>query len=218
MKEVRMDVGDKISIKFQLSDGTISSISYTSRVEEVLAKDEYIISSPTGTDMSKWVGKNIQIVLPKPGTAYTCMANILEQKAERNVYSFVIRQVSEFVKEQRREYYRLKASLRIKVNTVETRTIDISGNGVAFKFSMELKKGEEIKGTIYLDKIPIEYRAIIVRCNSVPPQQGEPGYYRVSAKFIDMETKEQDAILKYIHERQLEQIRHERGFFGFIFK
>ncbi|MDR3562887.1 MAG: PilZ domain-containing protein [Negativicutes bacterium] len=111
-------------------------------------------------------------------------------------------------KTQMRSYVRLNINLGVKVEfgeriLINTLTRDISGGGIQFVLATPLSLGAKTKIVLPLnDKMMVEAKGEVVR---VTAQPGENGKYGIGVKFVAIDERSRDGIIKYIFRKQVER-------------
>lgn len=202
MKFSDLSIGERLSIKVMLSDETFSSVTYTSIIEDFPEPNHMCFSSPTATDMQRWIGRKLQIVVARDNAAYTCVVEVLDQKKENRVYLLFVKALSDFKKVQRREFYRFKIELNVKIADIGlVSTVDISGNGLALKTKDPLEDNVTITGMLDLYKEHIKFEGTVINSELVT-HPDEPNYHIVRLKYTDIDPRDQERIVKFINDQQ----------------
>lgn len=201
MKFKDLLIGERITIKIMLSDGTYSSSTYTSRIEDLQEPNQICFVSPTASDMKRWIGKKMQVIIAKDNAAYTCDVNVFEQKKENQIYLMWANILTDFSKVQRRKYYRQKIELNVKINEDMVKTIDISGNGLSLRMKEPMHINSEMEGILHLESVKIKYKASVIASELVK-HPDEKDYYHVRVTYTDIDPRDQERIIKFINYQQ----------------
>ena len=112
---------------------------------------------------------------------------------------------------QRRQFVRLEVAVPLEFwlpsgVARETLTHDISGSGLSMMTLFSLDAGTSIKLKISLPDKKIDTNAKVIRCKTLKEDTTKGGRprYEVALIFVNLDTNKQDAIMRYIFERQRE--------------
>lgn len=197
--------GDKLELRPQLSDGSFSSFIFFSQIQDLLSENEFLIFPLNKDDLDTWLGRIFQITVVQTNKIYISTAKV-ENTVCKKAQSFLQLLILEnFECIQRREYYRLKTGLETEIAEYgKFRTVNISGNGMAFVSDKKIEESETIKGTVDLRGDIVEVSGTVVRCLG---NWGDKNL--VCVKFKDVEKEVQEKIVKFIYKEQ--RIMMEKG-------
>lgn len=112
---------------------------------------------------------------------------------------------------QRRQFVRLEASVPLEFwlpsgVARETLTHDISGSGLSMITLFALDTGMSVRLKISFPDKKIDTNAKVIRCKPLKEDTTKGGRprYEVALTFVNLDTNKQDAIMRYIFERQRE--------------
>ncbi len=198
MEPIQLMLGEVLDIRFLVSDEVYSAVSYTSSVEMIVEKDEYLISSPLDNDVDNFVGRKIKITVPRSNAAFWAEAEIIKKTNIGFTPLLHIKIISGFTKIQRREYYRLKIELDVNIEGLgNTKTVDISGNGLAILSEINFDTKEQIKGSLNIAGKEIPICGTIVRCQSASDK-----YNLVCVHLDDIDKQSQNEIIEFINKNK----------------
>ncbi len=106
---------------------------------------------------------------------------------------------------QRRSFVRVEVSLPIVINevntenTIESKTIDVSGGGIRFYHPKPLAPGTLLVLSIDYNKLVFTCRAEVIR-----DVLEQPGKHQISVRFLELENKQKDNITSWVFRKQLE--------------
>ncbi|KNF08252.1 type IV pilus assembly protein PilZ [Gottschalkia purinilytica] len=184
---------------------------YTSRIEKFDNGDIRIL---TPISKSKLVGfregAEIKLVVFDKDKMYK-LNGIVQRNIEDNTLHYTdIKPVSEINKIERRNYFRVSMSKKIKVishsigrKTFYADTIDISGGGMQFITDKVLNDDDELLIELNIDDEIILLNGKVI--NIITSQYTQKLRYCV--KFVDMDFRTQDKIIKYLFKVQRERLR-----------
>lgn len=199
----QISVGEKMELRPQLSDGSYSSSSYLSQIQNILSENEFQILSLTDNNPDSWVGRVLLITIVQDDVAYAGTAKIEKIVNDGNLAFFNLVLVEKIKQAQRRDYYRLKIKLEIEIGEYgKFRTYDISGNGLAFLSDKKIEKGQVLAITLHLKDDIYDICGIVVRCSNVSEKK-----FLVSIHFKDIGERLQDEIASFLHKQQLVMLR-----------
>ena len=205
MNKESLILGENVELKLQLTGGSYSSYTYTSKVQDIINSNEFLISPPT-TEYEKWLMRDVSIAFMRESGLYSAPAKITNVVKDNEIFLLHIIVLDKFARFQRRKFYRLKIDLDIIINdTIKAKTIDISGNGMLIESKNEFKVDDKIEGNIDLESNIIPFKAIVVRCDDSKHKD----FCEISLSFVDLKKKTQDIIVKFIHSKQIELLKKQ---------
>ncbi|HWR57096.1 MAG TPA: hypothetical protein VN462_11330, partial [Negativicutes bacterium] len=111
----QISIGDKIELRLQLSDGSYSANVFPSQVQDVFSKSEFLILSPSGSDLDKWIGRIVQLTVIRKGDLYISTAKITSKTSENSLSFLRLVLSGNFRRTQRRTFYRLEINLETDI-------------------------------------------------------------------------------------------------------
>lgn len=111
--------------------------------------------------------------------------------------------------QQRRNFVRFETALSVFYAPFqgvkrEGTTLDISGNGLSMVNELELKSGTILPIALKLLDKEIKCKAKVIRSKPYSKSIVGQQRYETAVSFVDIETKDQDSIVKYIFDKQRE--------------
>ena len=82
--------------------------------------------------------------------------------------------------------------------------VDLSANGIRFKTSLPVDTGDCLEMVLVLH--PDESR-LLVLAEVKRVEQMAPGKWLVSAEFVQLHEEDQEALIKHVHKKQIEELR-----------
>ncbi len=185
---------------------------YLSRIEE-LTENSIVVDMPmTSQRVPVVLGKGERVFAQTLGSEsrYKFSAVIKSNGRLENgipVWNLSFPEKAEYC--QNREFFRVRITHRIKVklvdeeghigNPLETRTVDLSGNGVGFVMNEPVKEGT--MAGLELCEIPevgtLEVMSRLVRCTRITRADGIVNYY-VGAHFEQLSPADMNKIVRYL--------------------
>ena len=143
---------------------------------------------------------------------------VLEQREKTdNLHILVMKPTTLFKKYQRRQYYRLNCTLNLiyqDSNTKETGegiVLDISGGGMRFSSSKELKD-ETIHCHLCLrlkeETVDIDLKGKVIQSKLIEPERIA---FQNRMEFTDLSLEKQETIIKFIFEEERRRRKKEKG-------
>ncbi|RPF55754.1 flagellar brake protein [Aquisalibacillus elongatus] len=214
-------IGQRLSIE-TFKDGEVDE-QFQCRIVEVSQKTIYIdypVNERTGRSSLFLDGSEFKVsYVHEDGNVYTFSSEVMERKKIKiPVLAIHKPNPKDIRKIQRREYVRVDVSLDVAIhpyteelNPLMTRTIDISGGGVAVVGDggqLNYQPGDQMKITLVLPFSSTHYNYLltdveVVRC--IMGSGNEPS--KITYKFVNITDQNREKIIKYCFEKQLENRR-----------
>lgn len=226
--------GDKIDLKDILSkeqlNGGLTPATYASQVFEIRNDDILRVSMPIehGRIIPLSKGKKFDAFFYTAKGLYQCRVIIIDRFKINNIYMMDIELLTEPVKYQRRQYYRLELNIPVRyMQVTETEsnmmaneeelperlgnlseyysgdTIDISGGGLRFTGDGFVEKGNKLAVVFDIDyEGNIEryvLAADVVMSFAVPQQHG---MYEHRVEFRNISKEHREMLIKYIFQEE----------------
>jgi c-di-GMP-binding flagellar brake protein YcgR len=178
---------------------------------------EILISAPMDKNMVGLliVGTQLDVTFIAGKNKYKFQSEIIGTKKENILlYRITKPQEKEIIKIQNRENFRVNTNLRLVLNENELNTINISVGGLLFSSTvdLQLQKGEEIAGTLFVPNIlnkglePITFQGHIKRVNLINNEERK----NVAVGFTKINQRDQMKITQYCFEKQRQLRLKER--------
>ncbi len=208
MSSLNLLLGERISLAPLLPDGSCSDQTYTSTIQDILSDTELLIAPISYRDLESFIGHEFKLTVARARESYVAAGKINGRTRQKNMFFFNVVILEDFVRVQRRGFYRLKISLGTEIwDYGKFSTVDLSGNGMTFKADVtpdiEFKQGEQIKGTLDLNGNAVPISGTVIRLRGVPEEKKT----MVSVKFEGLNVKAQDKIVRFIHNQQFAMIK-----------
>lgn len=119
-----------------------------------------------------------------------------------------IRKISDIQKNQRRNFYRIDACIDVEIRKIDdiiiekTVSSDISAGGMRVNTNQLFKLGDIVEITFMLGSVKIEVEAKTVKIWDLPGDG-----VSISLEFLNLTENEQDIIVKFIFEKQRENLK-----------
>ncbi|NLY76976.1 MAG: hypothetical protein GX080_02670 [Tissierellia bacterium] len=208
-----LKIGDKIELL--RVDSLNDETRYPSQVLDIIDEDTLVISGPIYKSYLVNLRKSevIRVIcIVKDKGRYSFDAEILNVEHE-NVYKIEIRRISEIVKHQMRNYFRLDVTLPIiKYFTItedenqrtlkeNCRSKDLSGGGMRLYSNYEHNVGDIVSCEFKVDEHILELKAKVVRVEKIDTFEFNFG---LGLEFIDIGERDRDKIIQYLFSVQRE--------------
>ncbi len=227
MLDLPMAINDPLEVQILDEKGLVTC---SSRVHD-LAGGRIQLNWPTRSGVRVSVRKDQELVLlfTRPDGIYSGKA-VVESASPNPTPLIVVRAIGGMERTQRREYYRVRVSLPVKMVGLENRstgahvnkasglhiiarTIDISGGGLAIHKEFPIMPGTEfdIALTLEEDQPPLELTGRVVYSEPIRTFQGRQ-LYRVAMAFVDIQEAARRRIIRHIFKlQQMMTVRVSEG-------
>lgn len=235
-----VNVGDKIELTAVDTGGTkelVSDKTYVSKVYDILSEDRLEITMPM--EKTKLillpVDGEFDLVFFTANGLYQCFARIVDRYKSNNVYLLALELQSNLRKHQRREFYRYSCALEMcarplekeEISALEKRAnnylapglplersviVDISGGGIRFMSSHKYDIDTLLYCTYHLliDGVMKEY-SIVGKVLQVRENEGKPDAFEHRVKYVDIDNRAREEIIKFIFQEERKSRRKESG-------
>ena len=202
---------------------------YHSKVCDIRSEEEIEIEMPMekGKLQLLTVGHEYDLCFYTATGLYQCYSVVKDRYKTNNMYVLVMEITSGLRKFQRREYFRFNCILDLKCRklseeeeesfvsrsvefmdtdlTLEDGVIvDISGGGARFVSDHAYEQDTKMlfKFSLMTDKKKAESFSIVGKIISSSPREGLPDKYENRIKFLSLDTKHREDIIRYIFEEE----------------
>lgn len=219
------------------SDISVYKKVYHSQVCEILSEDRMEIMMPIekGKLVLLQVDHEYDLYFYTDNGLYQCFARVVDRYKADNIYMILVELTSNLRKQQRREYYRFSCALEMNTrklteeelqNTLQDEygiktkmeklnkgvIVDLSGGGLRFVVD---QKYEEDSLVVCVYKLLIdgqrkEYN-LIGKVLSVKEVPNKPGVYEHRIQYVNINTEEQEEIIRYIFQEERKHRKKELG-------
>jgi len=235
MKEGILSLGDKIQMKEilrTLNDEKQEKVPvYTSQILEFDEDEEDVLNIAMPISEGKLipleVGRKFELFFYAKKGMYTCRAEITNRYKSNNLYILTVSLLSDLVKYQRRQFFRLKTSFDVqyKLFTEEDEKyfrlmgkmsedmlqrpfsvgtcIDISGGGIRFHSRDNLQKGDKL-----LVRIELVFDNQVKICDAVSKvifsarTKARSDVFENRVEFAQIKEEDRELIIKYIFKEE----------------
>ena len=225
--------------KVQENDGNIASYKkiYHSQVYEILSEDRMEIAMPIekGKLVLLQVDNEYDLYFYTDNGLYQCFARVVDRYKADNVYMILVELTSNLRKQQRREYYRFSCALEMdtrKLSEGELENVlhnekditarreklnkgvivDISGGGLRFVVDQKYDVDSLV---ICVYRLLIEGQRkeynLVGKVLSVKELTNKPGVYEHRVQYVNINTEEQEEIIRYIFQEERKNRKKELG-------
>lgn len=232
--------GDKIelqTVEHMREDKEDSKKMYYSQVHEILSSDRMEIIMPT--EKTKLIllpiDSTYDMIIYAHGTIYQCFVRIVERYKSNNLYILVVELISNLQKYQRREFFRFSCALEMHARTLADEEIKFVENKEKFKAipGFLLKKGIIVDisgGGLRFISEEIYEKDCLIYCTcqlllngenkvfdvvgrvlNVKPVENRKGLYEYRVKYIDIDVKKREEIIRYIFQEERKNRKKENG-------
>lgn len=202
MKELKISMGDKIELRPKLPDGSYSSVVFASKIQDRLSEKEFLILPLAKNGLTAWIGKIFQLTVIRKNEVYVSDVEVKGVTREKSTHFLRLAILGALESYQRRSFYRLKIYLEAEVLEYgKSKTVDISGNGMAFISDKEIPKHEKIEIAVNLKGDIVNVSGTVIRCIDVSIDDSAKRFL-VSVEFKYVEKEVQNKIVQFIYAQQ----------------
>ncbi len=223
-------IGDKISLTkiYNIDEIKRERHQYVSSILDI-NDDEFLhIGMPmeNGHMVTLQVGEKYEVFICTKRGRYQCTAMVIDRYREMNLHVAIVRILSGFVRQQRRQFYRLEIIMEIMHCLYEESKLeelveykwematltDISGGGARYNANCHYKSGD-----LVLLKVVIPFqsgnRELILKSRVISSQMvlNRLGLYETRVEFSEIELPQREAIIHFVFEEERKQRRREKG-------
>ncbi|MDR1060891.1 MAG: flagellar brake protein [Clostridiales bacterium] len=223
-----MDLTDyKIGTNLQLDIyddiGQAIDRDFASKFEEPIDAYEAYIAVPIveGVIYAVRVGWKITVYMREGNDFYRFFARVMERTYVDGRALLRIMRLSEIDVAQRRQYYRFKCAIPFRYRLIgdgsdrrilnmpflNGTTADLSGSGMCFNASAELKVHSLIECELSIDRRQVFVIGKIARCIRKPDEEsGSMFKYEVGILFSEIERRNREFIFRFIFDEERRQL------------
>lgn len=185
---------------------------FTSKIEDI-ESGALVLDIPMKDNRLFHVSLNesVKIHFNKGDSFYYFIGEIIAKKYIP-IPVLYIKPVSPFIKNQRRDFFRIKITMKTKVNLIESNESfngfirDLSGGGALITTDRELKNGTVLNLQISLMSNNFDIKSRVVRSwYEKHPRQS--GVHYAAVQFVEIDKAVQDEIIKFILTEQRKMIK-----------
>ena len=184
-----------------------------SQILDIVGKDHIVISGPIKKSDFIFIHKDelIELYYTVENKGIFSFTSKVISREISPVYTLKIEKVSEIVKVQQREHFRLLIGLELEkeheiyVNNIKETYIekceakDISGGGLRIYCNYKHNLNDKIRCLIKIENKNININAIVKRIDEIDTFDFE---YSLGVSFLEIEELSRDTIIRYIFEKQ----------------
>ncbi len=203
--DMLLKTGDKVDIQIHNPNNPEGIKTLYSQVMNVDSEFSYISVPVTrGIEYPVRIGQKADLTYYRDTGVFSFTIAFLKKIKEGNIDFFQIVRLTDPIKTQRREYFRLKYMLNGSIKSLENDKScdilvqDISGGGIRVTTTKSFYAREKIECTLYLDQDPIIVAATIIRS----ARMSDNSRYELGIKFEDLSEQNQNKIIAFIFQKQ----------------
>ena len=220
MDTTRVEINDIIQVQ-DVDDP--NSLSYHSRVEDI-ASEHMVIAWPTSNGMLVPIhlDRPLSLSFVREDAAYVFSA-VVQEKKQDPVPLLKVRVQGPPKRIQRRQYFRLKVPIGVKIQGVmnlpenpqtildiSTQVYDLSGSGLAIRSEIPIPIGTMLDVRLLLLPNPLKLLARVVSSELLTARDGRK-LSHIGFNFVDIKEGQRMRIIRYLFQRQLKQLANARG-------
>lgn len=231
MDSSKLKVGDKIRI-MKVEHPTNQ---YSSQILDILSENKYIIAGPIRRSTIIYIKPNtvVEVGYYKEKIGKFVFKAVVKEVWEKGIYKLKVERVSDIVKIQERNFFRLPVALKVEkdhnveqvyseknyIHSENEKEIciagDISGGGVKLFTNIEHKHHDKIRLKLVIRGIEIITIGEVVRISETKTNDYKHKFkYEIGVKFVDIDDYQRDVIVKYIFEQERELRKKRIDFNG----
>ena len=225
MKITDLVIGAKFEMEVFDRLGEMVIPPFPTKLEAILDENKIVVNAPIfkGNIFPVHTGWSVNVYFTHKKDLYYFPAIIVGRGKKDDMPLMEIKVTDNISKIQRRHYFRLNISLPVRYREfdpllkeddeqheyIESTTIDISGGGISIVTDEKLENDNLIECKIILpDNKDIPFIGKIIRSEKL--FDVNPEKYRNAIKFIAIENKNKESLIRHIHNEQIKLIR--KGF------
>ncbi|WP_110927594.1 flagellar brake protein [Bacillus massiliglaciei] len=210
-----LNIGDTLTLKEGLAQNQEAYKCMVVEMNDHSLFIDYPVNMETGKVIFLPDGTQLKAVFSnEQGAAYMFSSDVLTKiKGHIPMVQISLPPEESFIKIQRREFMRLEASLDAAVHPLNgefppfrTLTEDISAGGTAIRLQKNMKINEADFVYLWI-ALPFQQEGtsyLKLKCAVIRETEKEHGIKELSLRFVEMEEKDTQTIIRYIFEVQLE--------------
>ncbi len=183
-----------------------TKLNFASKIED-LVDDNIIISMPMQSNRIFYthIDEIIRLFFPKKDSLY-CADCVVIGKTYKPVPVLKLKMLGNPYKNQRRDYFRLDLSTKIRVKLPSTQdvingvTLNLSGSGALIVSDCSFNKGDIVEVKIPAVSDDLLLKAEVVRCQTDFTRKVKP--YSIAMKYIEINERQRDIIIKFLLREQ----------------
>ena len=212
--DIALNLGEKLHLYVLAGDRKRSPVM-VSQVMECPGGNIFIIAMPMleGRLVPVQTNKEVRLAYYRDNGVYEFTAKVLGRSGGK-LPSLRVKALTEPVKSQRREYYRLNTVLPVNIvieprgeegaQAVKCLSLDISAGGMRLASGRGLKKDSLLTCEMELSGKAFKIKAKVIRSTAV---YNEEYKYEIGVQFVELDEKVRKEIIGYIFEQQVKMIQ-----------
>lgn len=223
-----VNIGTRLELEVTDSFNSDKSYSYVSQLLDIKDDENIVIAAPIIEGRLAFVPNNSRIAVILNHPRYGLIAfdgTLISKENQDTVAVFYLQLSGEFYKIQRRNNYRLEIMLdvqycelkdnaKISHESIDNKLIkiytrNISGSGACIVTNADINVGTKLYLRFELpDGTEIETKCVVVR--SVRVENAANPKYNVGVRFLSMDKKQEDRLIRFIFMKQKEILKQKR--------
>ncbi len=199
----------------EIIDLELEGGSSRTKLLDILPGERFTILQPTikGIPYRLRKEERVQCFFFRPNGMHTFEAAMIEEIYRGNVQACLLRATTKVERRQRRSSFRLPISLEVAVKpldgepedieTVKTRTVNISQEGMLFNYPCEYAPGTQFELQLKIGQDTLSLKGEVKR--SIPPGEKKAAY-GIAVRYFDYSNDAQNLIGRYIMKQQIKGI------------
>lgn len=209
-------LGAKLELMLADNSDSIYTNTYVSQLLDILDDNNIMIASPIIASRFAYIpaDSSITLIFHQPGDGLmSCTGKILGHSLIGNVHQLKVNINNDFVKVQRRSFFRLDCNLDVKYRIAangpgenkhkykKAISKNISGSGMLITTKEKIEPDTQLEILLTLDFITVvKAVCVVIRSNMVTGNK--ESNYETGLHFIDISEKDRNTIVKYIFKKQ----------------
>lgn len=194
-----------MKVQLQIKDDGKENQFFPSKIED-FQEENLVVGMPIKNNYVHFIPLNelIYVYFSRKDSFYRVECKVIERKYEP-IPVLILMLLKPPYKYQRRNFFRITIvkDVEIVMSTDEIlkgQIKDISGSGALLALPQEIIKGRIVRISFYINEKPFKLKAKVIRCCKDETRCINP--YNVAVKFIEINEKTQDEIVKFTLEKQ----------------
>lgn len=218
MQIEELRIGKKIYITLKRIDEAIEqNYELPSQIVDIIDNNNFIILSPfyKGNVIELQAGDELIVNLTHENGIYFFLGLVIDIINEEGRAYYSVKVSSDIKKLQRREHFRLEITVPIVYQYITDNdkdiqgqgvTKDVSGGGLKFVSSSEIKVGQSLDIFVrFSQELEIKTSAKVIRCSRAGHEK-----YDISILFGQLSFGKRETLIKYIFNLQRDNLKNNR--------
>jgi len=209
-----LSIGLKLELQLFAKDGKKMYRSFASELEWVEDNNIIHIAAPIyeGRVYPVLVGTEIAVSFIKDNNFYEFTAKVIDRESKNNLAMLKVQALSNIVKIQRREFFRIDINLPVKYRVIdsvdmksneeyiETITRDLSGGGLCMRLKEPIEIDKYLDCELFISN-KVKFIGKVVRLIKYDVLHG-PYKYEIGVSFEKIDDAVREKIISYIFQEQ----------------